>query len=185
MDTARLAQPTKTSQGVHTMANSAAVVFVSSNSAGQFDAISPVVRLQWNGGADSVYAFLDAMNRYEDANLRVEHQAMNFARIAANYIGDWHTVSLFNAPSGEITAKTLANINLDTNHGLYVVSKNSVMHFTNGAWLFPKDVNAEREAALKLAYSTNESDGLNAGIAYHIDEANIDFFPKAKRAKAA
>lgn len=102
------------------MGNRANVVFVAG------EEISPAVYLHWQGGPESVYAFLDELDRRHcrpDAN----YECARFIAIVAEFFDhdDYGTLSLgvTNGPA-EITTAALARVHTDnSDNGFYVVNR--------------------------------------------------------------
>lgn len=100
------------------MGNRAHVIFVEGNT------ISPAVYLHWNGGAESVYGFLDELDR---RNVRAdgEYDCARFIQLIGEFfdqetIGS-HSLGVVNGPT-EITLEALTPYDHGDN-GIYVVSR--------------------------------------------------------------
>lgn len=55
---------------------------------------SPAIYLHWNGGADSVYAFLEAFTQYDCRKGDLPYAAARFCQIVANFFGGTTSVGL-------------------------------------------------------------------------------------------
>lgn len=89
--------------------------------------ISPGVYLHWNGGPESVYAFLDELDR---RNVRAdqEYEVARFVHIVADFFDSDAAGSLslgvFEGPP-EISPSGLSTMNTDlADNGVYVVTRN-------------------------------------------------------------
>ncbi|MCP4902334.1 MAG: hypothetical protein GY906_35655 [bacterium] len=143
----------RTPQGrTNAMGNRAHVIFASSNS------ISPAVYLHWNGGADSVYAFLAELDRRYGPAHDVDYSAARFAAVVSDFfdVEYWSGLSLgiTNGPT-EITPEALEPFDHGDN-GVYVIEptdgRYTVRRFTRPTYdgvlaEWPRDaVDAERES---------------------------------------
>jgi len=99
------------------MGNRANVVFVHGKD------IAPVVYLHWNGGPESVYAFVAELELRKGFDGGPEAAAARFAGVVADFFGDddGHSLYLYNAPRA-ITAKQLERFDHSDN-GTYVVTR--------------------------------------------------------------
>lgn len=102
------------------MGNRANVVFV----AGEH--ISPAIYLHWNGGPESVYAFLAELNR---RNVRAdgEYEAARFCQVVGDLFDDAQrtglSLGITNGPK-EITPEAIAEVHTDAgDNGFYIVNR--------------------------------------------------------------
>lgn len=106
------------------MGNRANVIFVDINGKNP----SPCVYLHWNGGAESIYAFLDELDR---RRVRVDqcYECARFAHVVGEFF-DRESISnsslgIANSPK-KIDAETLSKIKTDnSNNGFYIVYRGS------------------------------------------------------------
>lgn len=158
------------------MGNRATVIFTDKSG----KSISPAVYVHWNGGPESIYAFLDEMNR---RNIRADqdYECARFIHIVGDYF-DEDTISglslgVVNGPR-RINIAELAKVKTDTSdNGIYVVDRTNlgkpiVRRFLTDYYaknakgentypLIEKDkewVDAEREAAYKHEYNAKKVD---------------------------
>lgn len=133
------------------------------------------VYLHWNGGPESVYAFLDAMDRY-GVPCDGDYEVVRFLQIAGNFFGGASSLGIF--PIGK---HDLAIQGKDPGeHGVYVVCRQSqgrrVRRWRGGTkdgrWLTLEQVEAERVAAYAHPYNSTEGDTL----AMALDQVNQAFF---------
>ncbi len=123
------------------------------------------VYLHWNGGPESVYPFLDALDKYEvrgDGN----YEVARFAQVAGNYIGGNSSVGI------EIVNLIDANekgYTAGMDNGVYVVNRSGKrqvrrkkllvigcsgdLHRYEERWLTPEEVDVERDAAYRHPYN--------------------------------
>ncbi len=129
------------------MGNRAYVVFESGNDR------SPAIYLHWNGGPESVYAFLQALKGYKADRHSPGYSCARFAQLAGNTLGG--TLSL-----GLTCFSEYEELNCDDN-GLYVVTPTKVRRMVDDSpdpqrshlrWFTDEEVAAEREQALKHGY---------------------------------
>lgn len=110
------------------MGNRANVIFVSG------DRISPCIYLHWNGGPESVYAFLEELDR-RGARADAEYEAARFVQLIGEYFdGRKHlgtlSLGILNGPS-EISIEALGKLMTDQgDNGFYVVDR-TVAGLTN------------------------------------------------------
>lgn len=154
------------------MGNRACVVF----SDGQ--RFSPAIYLHWHGGPESVYAFLDALARY-DAIGTVTYSAARFAQLACNFFGGTLSVGLMSE-----TRPPFLRIDPGDN-GVYLItvraSGYAVRRFKDGVEWSAEAVAAERAAVPQHPYFTD-----SPSIAERIDAANQQFFqPRSSDRKEA
>lgn len=79
------------------MGNRAFVVFENEGST----KFSPAIYLHWNGGPESVYAFLDLLDRYK-VTADQEYEAARFVQIVGNFIGGTLSLGIVNGPDTEL-----------------------------------------------------------------------------------
>lgn len=141
------------------MGNRATVIFT--DQLGQN--ISPVVYLHWNGGPESIYGFLDELDRRR-VRTDVDYTAARFIHVVGDYFdgeGGAGSLSLgVAAGPQQIDAETVAAFNPGDN-GVYVVTRREawdeqplyVRRFTadRGEWT-PEQVAAEEQAARLHGY---------------------------------
>lgn len=144
------------------MGNRACVVFTDGRE------LSPAIYLHWNGGPESVYAFLDALNRY-GAMGDIEHAAARFTQLVGNYFGGTLSVALMG-----FTGPLPSTIDPDDN-GIYLVRPKRG-GYTVRRWIECVEQDAgfvERERAEAYAdpYHTR-----SPTIGKRIDEANAPIF---------
>lgn len=137
--------------------------------------VSPAIYLHWNGGPESVYAFLDALDRYE-MRADVEYEAARFVQLVGNFFGG--TLSL--GIRGVRDLEDLEQLDCDDN-GVYVVQRSGVTgqhpfgvlgerqvrRRRSERWLSQAEVEAERVKAYRHPYHVGEKP-----IALAIDAAN-------------
>lgn len=112
------------------------------------------VYLHWNGGAESVYAFLDALDHYAVRdNSDAPYQLARFVQIVGNFLGG--TLSL--------GVGHLRQLDCDNgDNGLYVVTRNAkerTVRRSDGSfseWWPESRVESERVQAYKHPYHTAE-----------------------------
>ena len=126
------------------MGNRAHVIF-----ADQSGAISPAVYLHWNGGPESVYAFLRVLGERGGRSVVVSYMAARFAGIVAEFFGpeDCQSLGVVNGPKS-IDAKQLQSFDHGDN-GIYVV-RSAGDSFTVDRWRRlgrMKDEDAKEERA--------------------------------------
>lgn len=140
------------------MGNRANVIFIGSEGE-----ISPCVYLHWNGGPESIYAFIHEMNRRryrKDA----WYECARFIGMLAEFTDTNNCVTtsigVVNGPS-KVTGANLDKIMTDSSdNGFYIVNRNTgiVQRFktdytVNKLKEMPKDaVDAEKRIALKTKY---------------------------------
>jgi hypothetical protein len=138
------------------MGNRAYVVFENG------DNRSPAVYLHWNGGQESVYAFLHALEEYGGLGHSPEYSCARFIQLVGNSMGS--TLSL-----GVLGFREFGQLAGEDN-GLYMVTPNGVRRLIGEPggtpeqqrwvdtwsldlrWLRPEEVEAERQAALSHPY---------------------------------
>ena len=128
--------------------------------------ISPAVYLHWNGGPESVYSFLDELERRKVRN-DTEYAPARFVAIVSEFFDSEKYTSLSlgvtNGPE-EITPAALEPFNHGDN-GVYVVAMNNgnqrMRRFKGHplSELPPRDVTREENAARKDGYM-NPEDGI-------------------------
>ena len=144
------------------MGNRANVVFESEQGT-----ISPCVYLHWNGGAESIYPFLDELDKRQ---VRADgfYDAARFVQLVGEFFDpDTLSLGITNGPSA-ITPEALAKVQTDPgDNGFYIVTKHGegykVRRFkwkgitARTFWeLTPEQVEAERAAAYAHDYNTGE-----------------------------
>lgn len=148
------------------MGNRANVIFVDATE----KSISPCIYLHWNGGPESIYPFLDELDRRK-VRADQNYEAARFIEIVAQFMADGmddvNTLSLgvVNGPK-TISAKALQKLEThDGDNGFYIVNrtvpnKRSVRRFqynysTNITEEMPEtEVVKEREEAYGHSYNT-------------------------------
>ncbi len=131
------------------------------------------VYLHWNGGPESVYAFLDYM---EETSCRfdTEYGPARLAQIIGNFMGG--TLSLGILPTkGKWDGEVAAAVDPGDN-GVFLVRRSSpdryrVTRFLDGAMLEPSEVASEERRARQDAYWTSDTP-----ILQNIREANNSYF---------
>jgi len=153
------------------MGNRAVVVFTRDNG------YSPSIYLHWNGGPESVYAFLDALDRYE-VGTDGDYEAARFVQIVGNFFGGSLSLGISNC-------KSIQSLDCDDN-GVYVVERHghttppdapgrtrSLRRKHGGRWLSEAEVEHERRSAYAHAYHIGPEP-----ISMEIDARNKDFMRK-------
>jgi len=121
---------------------------------------SPAIYLHWNGGPESVYAFLQVLKEYGADQHSPEYSSARFVQLVCNYLGG--TLSL-----GIVTFKRFEQL-VEEDNGLYVVSRHRVRRLLSVPippdedtdediqgpswemrWLSPEEVTAEYQAAVE------------------------------------
>lgn len=129
------------------MGNRAYVVFESGEDR------SPAIYLHWNGGPESIYAFLDAIKGYQADQHSPGYSCARFVQLVGNTLGG--TLSLGLTCFGKYD-----ELNCDDN-GLYVVTPAKVRRMVDESpdlrhprlrWLTDEEVATERDEALKHRY---------------------------------
>jgi len=143
------------------MGNRACVVFTDGRR------MSPAIYLHWNGGPESVYPFLEALNRY-GALGEVTYSAARFTQLVGNFFGG--TLSLGVIPlSGDWTDCDPGD------NGVYLVRPGrehfSMRRYLDGVELSREQVEREREGAMRHRYQTEQP-----SLSDKIDEANAPVF---------
>ncbi len=127
--------------------------------------ISPAVYLHWNGGPESVYPFLDELDRRQ-VRADITYAPARFIAVVAEFMDQEHytglSLGVMNGPDA-ITPDGLANFNHGDN-GVFVVTRNGgdrrVRHFIPGSELTelsPEDTERERREAYNHRYSTGDT----------------------------
>jgi hypothetical protein len=143
--------------------------------------ISPVIYLHWNGGAESIYAFLDELDRRKVRTTIGDpsYEVARFVHLVADFFdgeGKAGSLSLgvLNAPTA-ITPEALEQLNTDmSDNGFFVVTRGIpgigrlvrryVMNGHGGLKALTKaQVDAERESAYKDKY-LDPTDGIPAAF---------------------
>jgi hypothetical protein len=106
------------------MGNRANVVFVAGQ--GKNQTISPAVYLHWNGGPESVYAFLDELD-VRGVRADGEYEAARFVQIVGEFFDeDYHStlsLGILGGPKA-ITATALDKLPTDSgDNGFYIVRR--------------------------------------------------------------
>lgn len=136
------------------MGNRANVVFESEDST----AFSPAIYLHWNGGPESVYAFLQVADQFNVRKDDLPYRASRFCQIVGNFLGGTLSLGLQSVS----TAKDIEAFDPGDN-GTFVfawIAKKKqwrcrrYRQLANGGgqWLTPKEVQQEHAAALKSDY---------------------------------
>lgn len=163
------------------MGNSAYVVFE-----GKDKHRSPAIYLHWNGSAESIYPFLDALQRYNARGaLDPSYAAARFTQIVSNYFGGTLSIGLENTPE---SIDELAGVG---DNGLYVVTptiiRRCVMEYYDAErvgntrrprWFTEEEVERERRDAYKHRYSVPEKPG-DSTISDEIDRLNAAHFKES------
>jgi hypothetical protein len=150
------------------MGNRACVVFTNEKQT----EISPVCYLHWNGGAESIYAFLDEMERRQCG--RVDYAAARFAHIVADFMDQDEagssSLGMFNGPK-KIDLETMEPFaHTADDNGVFVVilgEKRLVRRFVlasgNGKYgvteLSKREVEQERREAYRHEYIVGNEHG--------------------------
>lgn len=139
------------------MGNRANVVFVSG------ERISPAVYLHWNGGPESVYRFLEELNR-RGVRSDAEYEAARFVQLVGEFFDSrtkFTTLSLgvVNGPT-EITTEAISKVFTDPgDNGFYIVNRaedpmtvrrfrQELVESPDGEYEFPMtEISPERVAA--------------------------------------
>lgn len=142
------------------MGNRGNVVFVDNEGLGKGE-ISPAVYLHWNGGPESVYAFLAEMD-YRQIRHEAGYEAARFCQIVGEFFDhdQYGTLSLGvnNGPT-EISAEALDKVWTDSgDNGFYVVNRAAgTMRRFNGyptmEELTLEEVEAERDTDEVATYA--------------------------------
>lgn len=146
------------------MGNRACVVFTDGRN------FSPAIYLHWNGGPESVYAFLDALKRY-GALGDCDCAAACLTQLVGNYLGGTLSLALFNFE--EPPAR------LDPgDNGLYLVTLRgdgySVRRWVDGVERDQEFAARERAEAMSHRYSAS-----HPTIAEQIDQLNQVHFARS------
>ena len=143
------------------MGNRAHIVFADKGE----QSISPAIYLHWNGGPESVYAFLAELDR-RDVRGDQDYEAARFIAIVAQHFDqDYYTgvsLGVHNGPRA-ITVRALDYLDHGDN-GVYVIYRGSettqVRRFVSGEnglrELTPIEVAREKRAAMNHRYNTGE-----------------------------
>ena len=127
--------------------------------------ISPAVYLHWNGGPESVYPFLDELDRRQ-VRADIAYAPARFIAIVAEFMDQEHytglSLGVMNGPDA-ITPDSLSRFNHGDN-GVFVVTRGNgerrVRRFIPGSKLTelsPEDTERERREAYNHRYSTGDS----------------------------
>ena len=144
------------------MGNRACVVFTDGRE------LSPAIYLQWNGGPESVYAFLDALGRYQALG-DIGHTAARFTQVVRNYFGGTLSVALMRF-SGPLPS----NIDPDDN-GIYLVTVNRG-GYTVRRWIDRIEQDAEFVARERAEANAHPYHTKSLSISDRIDEINAQIF---------
>ena len=128
-------------------------------------AISPAVYLHWNGGPESVYPFLDELDRRQ-VRADIAYAPARFIAVVAEFMDQEHytglSLGVMNGPEF-ITAAALQPFNHGDN-GVYVVTRGNeqrrVRRFVPGSKLTelsPEGTERERREAYNHRYSTGDN----------------------------
>jgi hypothetical protein len=132
---------------------------------------SPAISLHWNGGPESVYAFIDALGRY-GVRVDANYEAARFIQIAGNFLGGTLSVGVRNVDRVE-------DLECEDS-GVYVIERavadpgmpwhtTGVRHIRRrigDRWLTAAQVDSERQQAYRHPYHVDDT------IAAAIDLAN-------------
>jgi hypothetical protein len=130
--------------------------------------ISPAIYLHWNGGAESVYAFLAELDRRQVRGCSVDYEAARFCQIVGEFFDGKDkltslSLGVMNGPK-KITAKSLAPFD-EWDNGVFIVSRKrdalgkpftSMKRFHKGHFLTPLQVESEKRKALSHDYNVGE-----------------------------
>lgn len=127
------------------MGNRAAVVFTDKS----HKEISPAIYLHWNGGPESIYAFLDELRRRKCCGHSVSYAAARFAHVVGDFF-DADGVSCLSlgmeAPPSEISPEGLSQLtNTAEDNGVFVVSPGDDKKFNVRRFVFQHDSNTAIE----------------------------------------
>lgn len=98
------------------MGNRANVIFTNKDKT----EFSPTIYLHWNGGPESIYGFLEELNR---RNVRDDqcYEAARFCQIVGEYIDGGLSLGLYNGPKSSKPEDLLGALGDPTDNGLYLV----------------------------------------------------------------
>jgi hypothetical protein len=142
------------------MGNRANVIFVDAEE----KSISPCIYLHWNGGPESIYPFLDELDRRK-VKADQNYEAARFIEIVAQFMADGMddvnvlSLGVVNGPK-TISANDLRELETDDgDNGFYIVdrtvpNKRSVRRFVYDKEMSATEVVKEREEAYKHSYNT-------------------------------
>ena len=142
------------------MGNRAYVVFTNEKET----EFSPAVYLHWNGGPESVYTFIRAMQEYQCRGMEdLSYSCARFIQIVGNFFGGSLSLGIENV----CDKKDLERFTPGDN-GLYLVKLGKtptfqrmltryVKHEEQIYWLTPEQVNAEYTEAINHKYNENDS----------------------------
>ncbi len=147
------------------MGNRATVIFHDDRTG----ALSPAVHLHVNGGPESVYAFLDELDRRK-VRADADYEAARFVHVAADFFDQdaagGHSLGVRNGPA-RIDVDDLEAFDPGDN-GVYVVCRTAaprrVRRFNRGREWTPCEVERERRKAYRHPYITDR-DGVPAQLA--------------------
>lgn len=140
------------------MGNRATVVFTDEPE----KKIGPAVYLHWNGGPESVYIFLDELQRRKCGSQDVSYVTARFIHVVCDFfdadaVGST-SVGVHNGPKS-ITKRHIKAVNYRNDNGVYVVCFTKegwrVRRFFGGAELPEAEVAAERSEAYQHEYITS------------------------------
>lgn len=104
------------------MGNRGNVIFTSG------EAISPNVYLHWNGGPESIYAFLEELDR-RGVRADADYEAARFVQIVGEFFASDDpdsglSLGITSAPLPDIDAESLGTVHTDpSDNGFYVVDR--------------------------------------------------------------
>lgn len=149
--------------------------------------LSPAVYLHWNGGPESVYAFLAEQKRRKCLTEDVEYTAARFCHVVADFFDQEEVTSGSLGIEAPPASAELADLQpfVASNNGLYLVSKKGaglnvrrfVRRYARGVngqlldeqplptELTPDEVAVEKEEAMAHAYNQPNSDAEHETIA--------------------
>lgn len=152
------------------MGNRAAVVFT--NKSASPTEISPAVYLHWNGGPESIYAFLQELRRRRCTG-DVSYTSARFVHVVADFFDQEEVTACslgIEPPPAEISTEGLASLaNQADDNGVFVISPGekdwNVRRFVlcmdhKVREMKKREVAAEKKAALNHPYNANPDDSI-------------------------
>ncbi len=140
------------------MGNRACVVFTNDNES----EIGPAVYLHWNGGPESIYAFLDELERRK-ARRDVSYTTARFIHVVGDFMDQNEagglSLGVMNGPT-EITPAAMGPLaRMADDNGVFVVyhgKERRVRRYRECEEFTREDVKAEREKAYRHANNTGD-----------------------------